>query len=88
MDSTKLVIISACETGNGELVNNEGVIVFREHSYMQARAARSIVFGKADDKSTSAILKQFHNYLREGYSKSKALQQAKLDYIRINTMKY
>ena len=36
---------------------------------------------KADDKATAAILKKFHGYLEQGFTKSKALQQAKLDYI-------
>ncbi len=41
---------------------------------------------KADDRATSEILKQFHHYLLEGDSKSKALQQAKLDFIRQNPL--
>jgi len=86
MDSTKLVIISACETGNGELVNNEGVISL-SRAFMYAGCPSTInSLWKADDKATSAILRQFHIYLREGYSKSKALQKAKLDYIKSNAL--
>jgi hypothetical protein len=39
---------------------------------------------KADDKPTSEILKTFYLYLGKGYSKDKALQKAKLDFIRNN----
>jgi len=86
MDSTKLVIISACETGNGELVNNEGVISL-SRAFVYAGCPSTInSMWKADDKATSVILKQFHIYLGEGYSKSKALQQAKLDYIKSNAL--
>ena len=86
MDSTKLVIISACETGNGELVNDEGVIsLSRAFVYAGCESTINSLW-KADDKATSAILKKFHIYLGEGYSKSKALQQAKLDYIKSNAL--
>jgi hypothetical protein len=41
---------------------------------------------RADDKATSAILGKFHIYLQKGYSKSKALQQAKLDYLKSDAL--
>lgn len=86
MDHTKLVIISACETGKGELVNNEGVIsLARAFIYAGCSSAINSLW-KADDRATSAILKQFHAYLQKGYTKSKALQQAKLDYINGNSL--
>jgi hypothetical protein len=36
---------------------------------------------RADDAARSSILIQFHKYPEEGYSKSRALQLAKVDYI-------
>jgi CHAT domain-containing protein len=86
MDKTKLVIISACETGKGELVNNEGVIsLARAFAYAGCESSVNSLW-EADDKATSVILRQFHIYLQKGYSKSKALQQAKLDYIKNNDL--
>ena len=82
MNATKLVIISACETGEGELVSNEGVIsLARAFAYAGCGSSVNSLW-KADDKSTSFILGQFHAYLQKGYSKSKALRQAKLDYLK------
>ncbi|MBC7829779.1 MAG: CHAT domain-containing protein [Chitinophagaceae bacterium] len=82
MDATKLVIVSACETGDGELVNNEGVISLAR-GFAYAGCASSInSLWKANDKATCEILKQFHVYLKQGYTKSKALQLAKIDYIK------
>ena len=81
LDACKLVVISACETGKGELVNNEGIISLgRAFAYAGCGATINSLW-KADDKATAAILKKFHEYLQRGYTKSKALQQAKLDYI-------
>ncbi len=86
LDNCKLVIISACETGKGELVNNEGVISLGR-AFAYAGCAGSInSLWKADDKATAAILKKFHEYLQRGYSKSKALQKAKLDYINSDAL--
>jgi CHAT domain-containing protein len=87
MENTKLMIISACESGQGELVSNEGVIsIARAFAYAGCSSVVNSLW-KADDKSTAEILKQFHYYLKKGYSKSRALQQAKLDYIHGNSLR-
>jgi len=81
MNATKLVIISACETGQGELVAKEGVISL-SRAFAYAGCASTInSLWKADDKATSYILQRFYVHLQKGYTKAKALQQAKLDYL-------
>ena len=75
------MVISACETGQGELVSKEGVIsLARAFAYAGCESTISSLW-KADDQSTSYILRKFYVYLQKGYTKSKALQQAKLDYL-------
>lgn len=86
MDSTELVILSACETGNGKLIDREGVMsLSRGFSYA---GCASIIHSlwKSDDLASSLILKKFHHYLQKGLSKSKALQQAKLDYLHSDVL--
>ena len=86
MNATELVIISACETGQGELVSNEGVIsLARAFAYAGCASTVNSLW-KADDKATSDILRQFHIYLQKGYTKSRALQQAKLDYLHSDAL--
>ncbi len=86
MNATKLVVISACETGQGELVSNEGVIsLARAFAYAGCASTISSLW-KADDQATSFILRRFYVYLQKGYSKSKALQKAKLDYLRSDAL--
>ncbi len=86
MNATKLVIISACETGQGELVSNEGVIsLARAFAYAGCESSINSLW-KADDKATSFILEKFHIYLQKGYTKSKALRQAKLDYLKSDAL--
>jgi CHAT domain-containing protein len=84
MDSCRLMVISACETGKGKFVQNEGVMSFAR-AFLYAGCPSTInTLWKADDKPTSEILKTFYLYLEKGYSKDKALQKAKLDFIRNN----
>ncbi len=86
MDSTKLVIMSACETGQGQLVNNEGVIsLARAFTYAGCRSTISSLW-KTEDKATAFILARFYVYLKKGYDKARSLQQAKLDYLKSGTI--
>ncbi|WP_207622437.1 CHAT domain-containing protein [Niastella koreensis] len=86
MEKTQLMIISACETGHGQLVNSEGVLSLTRGFAYAGCASMVNSLWKADDNSTAAILHQFHIYLQKGYTKSKALRQAKLDYLHSNAL--
>ncbi|GGA95859.1 CHAT domain-containing protein [Puia dinghuensis] len=80
--STRLVIISACETGQGEVAPQEGVIsLARAFAYAGCGSTINSLW-KADDQATSAILGRFYYYLKRGETKARALQLAKLDYLK------
>jgi CHAT domain-containing protein/tetratricopeptide (TPR) repeat protein len=84
MDSCRLMVISACETGKGALVRNEGAMSFAR-AFLYAGCPSTInTLWKADDRTTSEILRSFYIHLEEGYSKPRALQKAKLEFIRNN----
>jgi CHAT domain-containing protein/tetratricopeptide (TPR) repeat protein len=86
MDSCRMIVISACETGRGELVHNEGVMSFAR-AFLYAGCPSTInTLWKADDHSTAVIVKLFYKYLEQGESKSRALQHAKLEFIRTNPL--
>jgi CHAT domain-containing protein len=86
MDSCRMIVISACETGRGELVHNEGVMSFAR-AFLYAGCPSTInTLWKADDHSTSEIIKLFYKYLEEGDNKPLALQRAKLEFIRNNPL--
>jgi CHAT domain-containing protein len=81
LDSVELVVLSACEAGNGKLVKGEGIIsLARAFAYAGCPNIMTTLW-KAQDKSTAAIASGIHDYLRKGYSKDQALRQAKLDYL-------
>lgn len=78
----QLIILSACETGNGQMINGEGIIsLSRAFFYSGARSVATTLW-KAEDVSITFITKHMHEYLMKGYDKDEALQKAKLDYLQ------
>jgi CHAT domain-containing protein len=81
MKSVRLVILSACETGNGLLVNGEGIMsLSRAFSYAGCKSVVTSLW-KADEFSTSFISRRLHNYLQSGLDIDVSLQKSKLDYL-------
>lgn len=79
LDSTGLVILSACETGTGQLVKGEGLMSL-SRAFAYAGCPNIITsLWKAEDRTTAFLTQQLHYYLDKNYTKDKALQQAKLD---------
>jgi len=75
-----LVILSACETGNGQWIN--GVMsLSRAFFYAGCKSVVTSLW-KADDVSITFITKHMHEYLMKGYAKDEALQRAKSDYLK------
>lgn len=79
--NAELVVLSACNTGLGEIAKGEGIMsLARAFKYA---GCPNIVMSlwQADDQSTAQIMKSFYIHLHEGMDKGEALQKAKLDYI-------
>jgi CHAT domain-containing protein len=77
-----LVVLSACETGLGELRRGEGVIsLARGFSYAGAKSIFTTLWS-VNDQSTSIIIESFYKYLKAGKDKDEALHLAKLDFIK------
>lgn len=82
MEQNQLVILSACETGNGQMINGEGIIsLSRAFFYAGCKSVMTSLW-KAEDISITFITKHMHEYLTKGYSKDEALQLAKSDYLK------
>jgi CHAT domain-containing protein/tetratricopeptide (TPR) repeat protein len=81
LKTVRLVILSACETGNGRLVNGEGVMsLSRAFSYAGCKSVITSLW-KADEESTAFITGRLQHYLQKGLPADEALQKAKLDYL-------
>lgn len=82
LDSTQLIILSACETGAGQLVKGEGLMSL-SRAFAYAGCPNIITsLWKAEDKTTAFITRQLHHYIDNGLSKDVALQRAKLDLLK------
>jgi CHAT domain-containing protein len=78
---TDLVVLSACDTAFGRVLDQEGVSNLVQ-SFLLA-GARSVVASlwPVDDRSTADLMARFYSYLAQGMDKGSALRQAKLDFI-------
>jgi CHAT domain-containing protein len=85
LEKLKLIVLSACETNSGKLIQGEGVMsLARAFAYAGCPSIVTTLW-KADDKTSADISVRMHGYLKEGKSKDEALRQAKLDYIASQT---
>ena len=81
MKDSRLVILSACETGDGLLVNGEGILsLSRAFSYAGCKSVVTSLW-KADEISTSFICRRLHYYLQKGLAIDVSLQKSKMDYL-------
>lgn len=81
LENTQLVVLSACEAGRGSLQKGEGLMsLARGFAYAGCPAVITTLW-KAHDKSTAFLAERLHVYLKKGYTKDKALQLAKKDFL-------
>lgn len=77
-----LIILSACETGLGDVKKGEGVLSLnRGFTYAGAKSMISSLW-KINEKSTGDILGKFYENLATGDNKSLALNRAQRDFLR------
>jgi CHAT domain-containing protein len=77
-----LVVLSACETGFGAFEKGNGIASLAR-SFMYAGASSMVVtLWSVNDYVTAKIMKDFYSNLSDGMTKSEALQQAKLNYVK------
>jgi len=77
-----LVVLSACNTGVGRLVEGEGIMsLARAFKYAGCPNIVTSLW-QADDASTAWIMEAFYQNLKEGKKKDEALRLAKLEYVQ------
>jgi CHAT domain-containing protein len=84
LDSTELIILSACETGSGQLVHGEGMMsLSRAFAYAGCPDIIASLW-KAEDKTTAFLTRRLHFYLANKKTTEEALHLAKLDLLNSN----
>mgnify|MGYP005666295625 CR=1 FL=1 len=77
----ELAVLNACESGLGELQEGEGMISLAYSIHYAGCPSTVMSLWKVDEKVSTQITEKFLDYLADGYTKSGALRQAKLDYL-------
>lgn len=78
---TGLAVLSACNTGNGELRRGEGVMSLARAFAYAGCPSTVMSLWSIPDESTSKVMLNFYKNLKNGDPKDIALQKAKLDYL-------
>lgn len=80
-NNLKMAVLSACNTGIGEILEGEGVSnLTRSFTYSGAASVVQSLWS-INDASSYNVVTEFYQHLRAGEHKSKALQSAKLSFL-------
>ncbi|MCI0388418.1 MAG: tetratricopeptide repeat protein [Acidobacteria bacterium] len=76
---TELVVLSACETGLGEVRIGEGVLGFRRSFVVAGAKTLVMSLWKVPDGETRELMEVFYARILAGYPRAEALREAQLD---------
>ena len=75
---TKLVVLSACDTGNGDISTGEGVYGLRRALVIAGSESQLISLWKVSDSATKDLMIAYYQRLKNGEGRSEALRQTQL----------
>jgi CHAT domain-containing protein len=81
---TKLVVLSACDTGLGEVRNGEGVYGLRRAFVLAGAESLVMSLWPASDYSTRTLMTNYYRNLKQGLGRGEALRRVQLDMLRRN----
>ena len=81
-NQASLVVLDACKTNDGTLALGEGIINLSRGFFYNGTQSVLASLWNVNEQSGNTILKLFYKNLQRGETKSKALQLAKVDYLK------
>jgi len=82
LKGTDLVVLSACETGVGDVKNGEGVFGLKRAFILSGAKTLVMSLWSVPSAETTELMTEFYTLISEGRSKSDALRQAKLNMMK------
>ncbi len=71
--ATEMVVISGCESGQGEVNNGEGIYGLKRAIAVAGARSSLLSLWKVDDEATAAFMESFYGRLKKGVSRADAL---------------
>jgi CHAT domain-containing protein/Tfp pilus assembly protein PilF len=79
---TKLVVLSACQTGVGEVKNGDGVYGLRRALVLAGAESELMSLWRVDDAATSDMMVEYYKRLKNGEGRTEGLRQVQLKMLR------
>jgi CHAT domain-containing protein len=79
---TKLVVLSACETGVGDVVNGEGIYGLRRALVIAGAESQVLSLWKVSDEGTKDLMVNYYQKLKANMGRSEALRQTQLEMLQ------
>ncbi len=79
---TRLVVLSACQTGVGDVRNGDGVYGLRRAFVLNGAQTQVMSLWSVSDRATQVLMSEFYSRLRRGEPRGEALRQARLQLLR------
>jgi CHAT domain-containing protein/Tfp pilus assembly protein PilF len=79
---TKLVVLSACDTGLGEVKNGQGVYGLRRALMLAGAQSQVMSLWEVADRPTRELMVDYYKGLQKGHGRSEALRNVQLEMLR------
>jgi CHAT domain-containing protein/tetratricopeptide (TPR) repeat protein len=79
---TKLVVLSACDTGVGEVKNGDGVYGLRRALVLAGSESQVMTLWPVSDKAARELMVAYYNGLQQGRGRGEGLRQVQLEMLK------